>query len=69
MPMELRSGKKIGSNINTENQPFRLILAPLKFKKDPVNFKKDPVIDFDESSREWRKNKIHLGNGMFKYKN
>ena len=62
MPMKLRSGKKIGSNIGTENQPFRLILAPVKLKKDIV-------IDFDESSREWRKNKIHLGNGMFKYKN
>ena len=60
MPMKLRSGKKIGSNISTENQPFRLILAPVKFKKN--------LIDFDESSREWRKNKIHLGNGMFKYK-
>ena len=24
-------------------------------------------IDFDEASREWRKNKVHIGNGMFKY--
>ena len=62
MPMKLRSGKKIGSNISIKNQPFRLILAPVKFNKDPV-------IDFDDSSREWRKNKIYLGNGMFKYKN
>ncbi len=25
-------------------------------------------IDFDEASREWRKNKIHVGEGIFKYK-
>ena len=25
-------------------------------------------IDFEESSREWRKNKICLGNGFFRYK-
>ena len=61
MPMKLRSGRKIGSNINTQNQPFKLILAPDKFHKKPI-------IDFDKSSKEWRKNKIHLGNGMFKYK-
>jgi phosphoglycerate-specific signal transduction histidine kinase len=26
------------------------------------------IIDFDESSREWRKNKMYLGNGEFIYK-
>ena len=26
-------------------------------------------IDFDKASREWRKNKIHLGEGIFKYIN
>jgi hypothetical protein len=25
-------------------------------------------IDFDEASKEWRKNKIELGKGYFKYK-
>jgi len=25
-------------------------------------------IDFDESSREWRKNKQYIGNGWFEYK-
>lgn len=24
--------------------------------------------DFDDSSKEWRKNKIHMGKGYFKYK-
>ena len=26
------------------------------------------IIDFDESSKEWRANKISIGNGCFKYK-
>ena len=28
----------------------------------------DVMIDFDEASKSWRKNKISLGNGIFKYK-
>ena len=26
------------------------------------------IIDFDYASREWRKNKISIGQGSFKYK-
>ena len=26
------------------------------------------LIDFDEASREWRKNKTYLGVGLFRYK-
>ncbi len=26
------------------------------------------IIDFDLSSKLWRKNKIYIGNGTFKYK-
>lgn len=26
------------------------------------------IINFDEASLSWRKNKIHLGEGIFKYK-
>jgi len=26
------------------------------------------LIDFDEASKQWRKNKIYLGNGIFRYK-
>jgi len=56
--MKLRSGKKINIDryFKEENKPFKMIMLPLK-------------IDFDESSKEWRKNKISLGEGMFKYKN
>ncbi len=56
--MKLRSGKKIGSIYDTTIPPFRLILIPDKNK---------PMIDFDNASKEWRKNKTYLGNGMFKY--
>lgn len=51
--MKLRSGKKL--NINIKNQPFRLIILNDK-------------IDFDKASKEWRKNKIYLGEGQFIYK-
>ena len=58
--MKLRSGKKTNDNkyFKKENQPFKLIILPLKVD-----------INFDEASKEWRKNKINLGNGQFKYKN
>lgn len=26
------------------------------------------IINFDDASLKWRKNKIHLGEGIFKYK-
>ena len=65
MPMKLRSGK---ITFNTQDQPFRLILAPEKFHKKTYSQPQDVSIDFDEASKEWRKNKISLGEGMFKYK-
>ena len=45
-----------------ETQPFNMVLLPEK----GLQYKVD--IDFDESSKAWRKNKIKLGEGMFKYK-
>ena len=56
--MMLRSGKQY---FLPENQPFKLILMP---EKNPYSNK----IDFDKGSKEWRKNKISLGGGVFKYK-
>jgi hypothetical protein len=64
--MELRSGKIIDKFFRPENQPFKLILAPEKFHK--VKKSNEVIIDFDESSKAWRKNKIHLGGGQFHYK-
>jgi len=62
--MVLRSGKAyLNVFFKKENQPFNLILLPEKGKMYQVN------IDFDESSKEWRKNKIKTGGGMFRYKN
>ena len=43
---------------------------PLRSGKEYLKQKKiyDNFIDFNEASRAWRKNKIHLGEGMFCYK-
>lgn len=60
--MKLRSGKKIFS---PENQPFKLILLPLKVPKKDKPY--EIFINFDEASREWRKNKVRVGEG-FVYK-
>jgi len=69
MPIKLRSGKILKKIFKQENQPFKLILAPEKFPPACPAHQKAVCIDFDEASREWRKNKISLGGGMFKYIN
>ena len=77
--MKLRSGKILSSFFKLENQPFKLILMPEKIprKEDYVEDKGkyevdkgkyEVNIDFDEASRAWRKNKIHLGETGFRYK-
>jgi hypothetical protein len=59
--MPLRDGKEyLKKMFPMETQPFNLIL--LREKVYEVK------IDFDESQRQWRKNKVHLGEGMFMYK-
>jgi hypothetical protein len=61
--MPLRSGKEYLQKIfPKETRPFNMVLLPEMNKQYVVN------IDFDESSKAWRKNKISLGEGMFKYK-
>ena len=66
--MPLRNGKEYQCNnlikkmFPLETQPFNMILLPEMNKQYVVN------IDFDESSKAWRKNKISFGEGMFKYK-
>jgi len=65
--MPLRSGLKyLNKLFPQEQQPFKLILVPEKVpqKKSIYNV----TIDFDEASREWRKNKFHVGNGTSIYK-
>ena len=74
--MKLRSGKILSSYFKTENQPFKLILMPEKMpekipkKEEHIEDKGkyEVNIDFDEASRAWRKNKIHLGESGFRYK-
>ena len=61
--MPLRSGKEyLKVILPKETQPFNMVLLPEKGKQYKIN------IDFDDSSKAWRKNKISLGEGMFKYK-
>lgn len=66
--MPLRSGKEyrkkglIKKVFPKETQPFNMVLLPGMGKQYSIN------IDFDESSKAWRKNKKSLGEGMFKYK-
>ena len=52
-------------SFKTENQPFKMILLPEKVPNKKIY---DVSIDFDEASKQWRKNKIHMGEGFFKYK-
>ncbi len=66
--MPLRSGKEYQSKaylkkiFPKETRPFNMVLLPEMNKQYVIN------IDFDESSKAWRKNKKSLGEGMFKYK-
>jgi hypothetical protein len=59
--MPLRGGKEYLKKIfPMETQPFNPILLPERVYEVKV--------DFDEASRQWRKNKVQLGEGMFMYK-
>ena len=66
--MPLRSGKEYQCKIflkkifPKETQPFNMVLLPERGLQYEV------TINFDESSKAWRKNKKSLGEGMFKYK-
>lgn len=66
--MPLRSGKEyqckeyLKKIFPKETRPFNMVLLPEMNKQYVIN------IDFDESSKAWRKNKKSLGEGMFKYK-
>jgi alkyl hydroperoxide reductase subunit AhpC len=69
--MPLKGGKEyLKRSFPTEQQPFNMILLPEEVEKIKKIDKKiyKVSIDFDESSKSWRKNKISLANGMFKYK-
>ena len=71
--MKLRSGKILSSFFKPENQPFKLVLMPEKIQRKGEGYDEDKGkyevnIDFDEASKAWRKNKIHLGEVGFRYK-
>lgn len=66
--MPLRSGKEyqcknfLKKIFPKETQPFNMVLLPERGLQYKI------TINFDESSKAWRKNKKSLGEGMFKYK-
>ena len=55
---------------NTYLIKIKMILRNGKIIGETTPYKKqyEVNIDFDYASEMWRKNKIPLGNGMFKYK-
>ena len=65
--MKLRSGKNFSHFFKKENQPFRLILLPVRIPEKNEEY--EVSINFDEASKQWRKNKVSVGGeGMFAYK-
>ena len=70
--MQLRSGKTYTYEAPM-NQPFRMIVLRDKIPKKEINKIPEGIppskcMDFEHASREWRKNKINIGGGMFIYK-
>lgn len=65
--MQTRSQTKLLTPLITMNlKPITEIKAREKKEKNKQEIELD--IDFDEASRAWKKNKIYIGNGMYKYK-
>ena len=66
--MPLRSGKEyqcknfLKKIFPKETQPFNMVLLPERGLQYKI------TINFDESSKAWRKNKKSLGEWMFKYR-
>ena len=46
--------------------PYYYVLKPDTTKDQPTPY--SPLIDFDDASIEWNKNKKKIGNGMYAYK-
>jgi hypothetical protein len=74
--MPLRSGReyqKIETHNNSKKEFLKQLFLPHQQPINLILLKEQKVykvnIDFDHASKMWRKNKISLGNGMFKYKN
>lgn len=56
--MILRNGKVLCGPVGKKDTPRVSVI------KTPYSV----IIDFDDASKQWRKNKIHLGEGVFRYK-
>jgi hypothetical protein len=73
--MKTRSGKIYQIKINKKILPKRKNTKFEKYKqykqytKEDYNFTPLTVnIDFSYAKKQWRKNKKHIGNGVFEYK-
>ena len=73
--MKTRSGKIYQIKINKKILPKRKKTKFEKYKqykqytKEDYNFTTlDINIDFSYAKKQWRKNKKHIGNGVFEYK-
>ena len=75
--MELRNGKIIHMSKHSEEfiikrnmlQKWRLFNAEMSLQDDNRIPEKDIIIDFDNASKKWTKNKIELNDGTYMYKN
>ena len=75
--MELRNGKIIHMSKHSEEfivkrnmlQKWRLFNAEMSLQNDNRIPEKDIIIDFDNASKKWKKNKIELNDGTYMYKN
>jgi hypothetical protein len=75
--MELRNGKIIHMSKHSEEfivkrnmlQKWRLFNAEMSLQNDNRIPEKDIIIDFDNASKKWTKNKIELNDGTYMYKN
>ena len=75
--MELRNGKIIHMSKYSEEfiikrnmlQKWRLFNAEMSLQDDNRIPEKDIIIDFDNASKKWTKNKIELNDGTYMYKN
>ena len=63
-------GNKIQNKMKLRNN--KVIYGPVGKQDDRLEQADKPlyevIINFDDASKQWRQNKIHLGEGIFRYK-
>ena len=63
-------GNKLQNKMKLRNN--KVIYGPVGKQDDRLKQPDKPlyevIINFDDASKQWRQNKIHLGEGIFRYK-